>query len=156
MALKFYRLQKIREGAIEYRVGEGGEVRGPVAVGTGKVEDERVELSRLIELINERFGTDFTAADELFFEQIREEAVADESLRQAAHANTIENFRYVFDQALTGLFIDRMEQNQDIFARFMNDKAFQKVVAEHLLHQVYDQITSETSGASSEAAAQLS
>ncbi len=106
-----------------------------------------MELSRLIELVNERFGTDFTATDELFFKQISDEAVADESLRQAAQANSIDNFRYVFDHALTGLFIDRMGQNQEIFARFMNDKAFQKVVTEHLLHQVYDQITSKTARA---------
>ena len=36
--------------------------------------DEKVELSTLIEMINERFGASFTAADELFFGQIREEA----------------------------------------------------------------------------------
>ncbi len=146
VALKFYRLQKISEGAIQLEPGEGGEVRGPTAVGTGETVDERVELSTLIELVNERFGTDFTAADELFFEQIREEAVADESLRQAAHANSVENFRYVFDQTLTNLFIDRMGQNQEIFARFMNDKPFQQLVTEHLLHAVYEQITSETAG----------
>lgn len=98
---------------------------------------------RVIDLINERFGTDFKPADELFFNQIREEAVADESLRQAAAANTIDNFRFVFEKALEGLFIDRMEQNEELFARYMNDPNFQKIVAEHLLRQVYDQIRSE-------------
>jgi len=156
VALKFYRLQKIREGPIEYTLGDSGELDGPVAVGTGKADDERVELSRLSEIVNERFGTDFALTDALFFEQISEEAVADESLRQAARANTVDNFRYVFDGALTGLFIDRMGQNEEIFARFMNDAAFQKVVKEHLLHQVYDQITSGAAGEPSGAAAPLS
>ena len=64
-------------------------------------------------MINERFGTEFTQADELFFHEIRAEAVADESIRQAASANTLDNFRYVFLKALEGLFIDRMEQNED-------------------------------------------
>ncbi len=88
-------------------------------------------------------GTDFKAADELFFNQIREEAVADEGLRQAASANTIENFRFVFNKALEGLFIDRMEQNEELFAKYMNDLEFQKLVGEHLLRQVYTQIRDE-------------
>lgn len=79
----------------------------------------------------------------MFFSQIREEAVADEKLREAAAANSIDNFRYVFEKALEGLFIDRMEQNEDLFARYMNDPAFQKAVAEHLLRQVYTQIRDE-------------
>lgn len=143
VSLKFYRLQKISEGSIPLTPGEGGMVTGPTAVGTGAGNETEVELSRLIDLINERFGTDFKSADELFFNQIREEALADESLRQAATANTMENFRFVFEKALEGLFIDRMDQNEELFARYMNDPSFQKVVAEHLLRQVYDQIRAE-------------
>lgn len=143
--LKYYRLQKIGEGSIVLEVGEGGEVAGPTSVGTGISHEEKVKLSRLIDIVNERFGTDFKPADELFFNQIREEAIADESLRQAAIANPIENFKYVFDKALEDLIIDRMEQNEDIFARFMNDKEFQSVVSSNLLQQVYDQINAEKS-----------
>jgi type I restriction enzyme R subunit len=143
VTLKFYRLQKISEGTIRLEPGEGGEVKGPTAVGTGGSEGPQVELSRLIDLINERFGTDFTPADELFFNQIREEAIADEDLCQVARANTIDKFRFVFDKALETLFIDRMEQNEELFAKFMNDQDFQKIVREHLLRQVYDQIREE-------------
>ena len=39
-------------------------------------------------------------------------------------ANTLDNFKYVFDQALEGLFIDRMEQNEELFAKFMNEADF--------------------------------
>jgi type I restriction enzyme R subunit len=143
VSLKFYRLQKISEGSIRLDQGENVPVEGPTAVGTGKAKDAQVELSRLIDSINERFGTDFTQADELFFHQLREEAISDEELRQAATANTLDNFRYVFVKALEGLFIDRMEQNEEIFAKYMNDADFRKVVSEHLLKQVYEQIREE-------------
>ncbi|OWY71562.1 type I restriction endonuclease subunit R [cyanobacterium TDX16] len=141
--LKFYRLQKISEGRIELTTGEGGTVSGPTAVGTRKATDLEVELSRLIDIINDRFGTEFSPADELFFSQIQEEAVADEKLREAANANTIDNFKFVFDSALEGLFIDRMDQNADLFARYMNDADFRKLVAELLLRRVYTQIREE-------------
>jgi type I restriction enzyme, R subunit len=79
----------------------------------------------------------------LFFNQIREEAVASEELVQAANANTQENFRFVFQKALEGLFIDRMEQNEEIFAKYMNDAAFRRLVDDHLLTQVYSDIRSQ-------------
>jgi type I restriction enzyme R subunit len=143
VTLKFYRLQKISEGSIELSPGEGGVVSGPTAVGTGRNEETEVELSRLIDVINERMGTEFKPADELFFNQIQEEAVADESLRQAAYANTMDNFGFVFDKALEGLFIDRMDQNQELFARYMNDAEFRRIVGQHLLREVYAQIREE-------------
>jgi type I restriction enzyme R subunit len=143
VTLKFYRLQKISEGSIRLDEGENVPIKGPTAVGTGKSKDAQIELSRIIDAINERFGTDFTQADELFFHQLREEAVSDENLRQAATANTLDNFRFVFDKALEGLFIDRMDQNEEIFAKYMNDTDFRKVVSEYLLKQVYKQIREE-------------
>jgi hypothetical protein len=36
-----------------------------------------------------------------------------------------------------------MEQNEETFAKYMNDGDFKKVVPEYLLKQVYDQIREE-------------
>ncbi len=143
VALEYYRLQKISEGSIPLGAGRGGEVAGPVSVGSRAAQAAMIELSQLIDILNERFGTDFKPGDQLFLEAIREDAVADQEIRQAALANTMENFGYVFRKALEGLFIDRMEQNEDITARFMNDREFQDVVAKHLLEKVYEQVRTE-------------
>jgi type I restriction enzyme R subunit len=96
-----------------------------------------VSLSRLIDVVNERFGTDFTAADQLFFDQIIEAALADESLRQAAKVNPVDKFAPVFNNLLETLFVERMDQNEEIFARFMNEEAFRKVVAAWMASEVY-------------------
>jgi type I restriction enzyme R subunit len=143
VALKFYRLQKISEGSIILEPGKQEPVSGPIAVGTGIPRGVEIELSKLIDILNERFGTEFKPGDQLFFDSIREDAVADTNLRQAAIANTMENFGYVFRKALEGLFIDRMEQNEEITAKFLNEKDFQNAVTKHLLEQVYKQIREE-------------
>jgi type I restriction enzyme R subunit len=83
--LKYYRLQKIGEGSIDLKAGEPEPLYGPDDVGTGK-PDEVVKLSSLVSKLNERFGTEFTPADQLFFEQIRETAVANEMIRQGQYA----------------------------------------------------------------------
>ncbi|MCK5345495.1 MAG: type I restriction endonuclease subunit R, partial [Candidatus Heimdallarchaeota archaeon] len=102
--------------------------------------DEEIRLSELIDLLNERFGTDFTQADQLFFDQIQEETVADEGLRKAAAANSVDDFRYVFDKAFEGLVIDRMEGNEEIFGKLMSDAEFRKLTSKHLLQKVYNAI----------------
>lgn len=137
--LQYYRLQKISEGAIDLKAGEPEALYGPTAVGTGQ-EDEEVQLSTLVVKLNERFGTEFTPADQLFFQQVRETAVANEQLRQAAAANTLENFEPVFHKQLENLFVERMEGNEEIFVRLMNDDAFRSLAASHLMRAVYRQI----------------
>ena len=107
----------------------------------------KIELSQLINILNERLGTDFKPADQLFFDSICEDAVSDTNLRQAAMANTMENFGYVFLKALEGLFIDRMDQNEEITARYMNEKEFQKIAGQDLLEQVYKRIRTEEASA---------
>jgi len=143
VTLEYYRLQKISEGVIELQIAEGPPIYGPSAVGTGVGHELKIELSELIGILNERFGTDFKPADQLFFDSIREDAVADSELQQVALANTRENFGYVFLRALEELFIDRMDQNEEITARFLNEPEFQKVVGQSLLEQVYEQIRAQ-------------
>jgi type I restriction enzyme R subunit len=101
--LKYYRLQKISEGAIDLKVGEPEPLYGPTDVGTGQA-DEDVQLSTLVGKLNERFGTEFTPADQLFFDQVREAAAANEQLRAAVMANSIDNFEPIFNKQLEGIF----------------------------------------------------
>jgi type I restriction enzyme R subunit len=143
VALKYYRLQKISDGSIVLEKGKGGEVTAPTEIGTGDASEVKIELSQLIDILNNRFGTEFKPGDQLFFDSIREDAVSDTYLREAAKANTMENFGYAFRKQLEGLFINRMDQNEEITAKFMNEKEFQDAVGKYLLKTVYDQIRSE-------------
>ena len=145
VSLKYYRLQKIGEGSIELQPGKTEPLSGPTEVGTKTARPDEIELSRLIDILNERFGTEFKPGDQLFFDSIREDAAADSGLRQAALANTLENFGYVFRKALQGLLIDRMDQNEEIAARYMNEERFRDAVNQHLLKDVYEHIRNEES-----------
>jgi len=144
--LEYYRLQKISEGSICLKEGAGIALDGPTEVGSGMVREEPMALSRLIDIVNERFGTDFNQADQLFFDQIIEAATADETLRQAAVVNPGDKFELVFKNLLETLFVERMDQNEEIFARFMNDAAFQKVVTSWLASEAYKRLRAKTEG----------
>jgi type I restriction enzyme R subunit len=142
--MKFYRLEKISEGKIDLTEGQAEPLRGAIAVGT-RQPDKEVPLSQLIDTLNERFGTNFTPADQLFFEQITETAIANDSIKQAAQVNTKENFAPVLDKHLENLFIERMDGNEKIFMQVMNNEEFKAVVFEKLLSSIYETINSEQS-----------
>jgi type I restriction enzyme R subunit len=139
LALQYYRLEKSEEGSIGLTSNDGV-VEGPTDTGTGGPgEDEKTELSTIVEKINEQLGTDFTEADQLFLEQLKEDALEDDHLRRSAKANSRENFALEFDDALTSMFIDRMDQNQELFAEFMDNAGVQEAITKHLRQQVYQE-----------------
>ncbi len=142
--LKYYRLQKISEGSIPLATGEVIPVYGSIDAGGGQKELEMEELSTIIDHLNERFKTDFTKADELFFNSVREDAVNNEKVRNAAEVNALDGFRYVFHREIENLFVDRMEQNEVLTSRFLNDGAFKKFVSDYLMKQVYEKIRGES------------
>lgn len=150
--LEYYRLQKISEGSISLSDGQANRLDGPSELGTGVLHEEAVPLSRLIDVVNDRFGTDFNQADQLFFDQIVEAAISDASLNQAAAVNPGEKFELVFRNLLEALFVERMDQNEELFARFMNDKPFQQVVTSWLSSEAYRKLRQTSSNTMDSAA----
>lgn len=142
--LEYYRLQKISEGSISLGEGDARRLDGPTEVGSGLVRPQPVPLSQLIDLVNERFGTDFNQADQLFFDQIVEAAMTDDGLRQAAAVNPGDKFELVFKNLLETLFVERMDQNEEIFVRYMNDVPFQKVVTAWMASEAYRRLRGNT------------
>jgi len=141
--LEYYRLQKIAEGSIPLRDGEAQALDGPSEVGSGLVREQEIPLSQLIDIVNERFGTDFNQADQLFFDQIVEAAIVDEGLRHAAKVNPENRFALLLRNLLRQLFIERMDQNEDIFVRYMNDERFQETVTEWMVSETYRRLRVE-------------
>ncbi|MEY6433576.1 type I restriction endonuclease [Thioalkalicoccus limnaeus] len=140
--LDYYRLQKISEGSISLNEGYAKPLDGPREVGTGLVREEHVSLSRLIDIINERFGSELNEADQLFFDQIAEVASQNEALQKAAEVNSLDKFQLVFRQVLESLFIERMELNEELFTDYMGKPDMQELVSKWLGNQVYERLSS--------------
>ena len=111
-----------------------------------KIDERSRQLAEALEndVVNGRFGTDFNQADQLFFDQIVEATVRDDGLRQAAAVNPEDKFELVFRNLLERLFVERMDQNEEIFVRYMNDQSFQQVVGEWLASQAYQRLQDTT------------
>lgn len=137
IALEYYRLQKINEGTIELQKGENGELSGTSEAGLKRSKDEKAFLSEIINVLNDRFGTEFEEADKLFFEQIEAELMDDATLQMQAKVNKIDTFKYAFNDKFIDTLISRMDQNQEIFEKILEDKMFGDLVKELMMKKIF-------------------
>lgn len=145
VGLEYYRLQKVREGQVILQKDSEAALRPSTESGMPREKETQAKLSEIIDILNKRFNTDFTDADKFFFSQIEEELVQNESLSQQAESNSIQNFKYGFEDIFLATLIERMEDNQDIFTKIIDDSEFGDAVQNWMLKKVYDRLTQKTS-----------
>jgi len=140
VTLQYYRIEKVMSGTIVLENEEQYGVKSPTAVGTGKSKDEEKPLSEIIQALNERFGTDFTEEDRLFFDQIMEKASKDERVIQTAMANPLDKFELGIKTIIESLMMQRMAENDGIVTRYMDDSSFQKTIFPILAKEIYKSV----------------
>jgi type I restriction enzyme R subunit len=146
--LQYYRLSREFSGAIQLGEGEAQHIRSPTEVGTGRAEDEQAPLSTIIQLLNERFGTQFTEEDRLFFQQIKERACRNTQVVQTALANPLDKFELGIRKLIEDLMIERMGENDKIVTRYMADRDFQSSAFPILARDIFETIHGRSSATS--------
>lgn len=141
VSLEYYRLQKIAEHTIVMEDQGVYELDGGGQAGIRLTKEEEANLSEIIEVLNKKFHTEFNTADKLFFDQIEEELIDHDGLKEQAQNNTIDNFKFGFEELFLDKLIGRMEQNQDLFTKMMDDREFGDVVKGYMLKKVYDRLS---------------
>ena len=137
--LSYYRLTKTHEGSASLQVGESGFVYGPTKAGTGRAKQEDVvQLSELVQVLNEKFGTNFSAEDQLFFDQIIGDLKHDGQLGDQARNNSMDQFRLAFDPKGMTAMLSRMDRNENIANQFMSNEQLRAVALEIMMQQVYE------------------
>ena len=91
---------------------------------------------------NCKVNNKFEEADKLFFEQIEAEFLEDETLQIQAKVNKIDTFKYAFEDLFITKRIDRMDQDQEIFEKILEDKAFGDLVRSLIMKKVYIEMNS--------------
>ena len=138
--LRYYRIAQTSTGRIVMEEGPAYGVKSPTETGTGKAKDEEKPLSEIIQVVNDRFGTDFTNEDQLFFDQIKEKACKDDTVIETAQANPLDKFEIGIYKLIEAFMIQRMSENDKIVTRYMDDEEFRKVVFPLLAKQIYKDV----------------
>jgi type I restriction enzyme R subunit len=137
--LTYLRQQLTYEGDLTLEA-DTGEVRSFFGEGKGpqQTQLELESLSDIVQQLNEKFGTDFTDADKLLFDQFEATWAGDQELSDQAQNNTLENFKLAFDRKFMNTIVTRMDDNSEIFKRILDDDEFSDVLKEFYLQRVYE------------------
>ncbi len=146
VALQYYRLERVFFGAIMVKEGGPQYIKSPTDVGTGKAKDEKAPLSEIIEVLNERFGTQFSEEDRLFFQQIKEKACKSEQIVRTALANPLDKFELGIRKLIDELMIERMGENDKIVTRYMADQEFQGSAFPILAREIFEAVRAKQPG----------
>lgn len=126
---------------------EIGEVRSFFGEGKGSQQELDMEhLSSIVEILNDRFGTDLTDVDKLLLDQFEESWVADDELSDQAQNNTIDNFKLVFDRKFLQTIITRVDANDEIYKKILDDEDFRATIGEFYLRKVYERLREPAGG----------
>lgn len=137
VALTHLRTEQTTSGPASLTEGDGTVVAMPGG-GKGKQNDPEIEtLSSIIEALNERFGMNLNERDQLLFDQFEAAWMADPEVMAQARNNEFENFRLVFDRMFMGTIVGRMDDNEAIFKRVLDDAEFQKALMDLYALRVY-------------------
>lgn len=140
--LESYRIQQTFQGSIKLRRGEG-QLNPLSDLGASELNDpEKAALSQIITELNDRFGTQFTEADRVFFAELKTRLASNESLQASAKANTRDSVRLLHDILFDTILQTMIESNFDMFKRINDNEEFGKSIREKIFDQVYKEIAS--------------
>ena len=137
--LQYYRLQQIGEGSIKLNKGEAEPQKGSTDVGTGQVSLTE-ELDKLIKELNEAFTTEFTLADQLFFESVEKFARENPDIVDAANNNPLSSFMDYFNTRIDDLLVGLFEQFGESVAKVLNNPQIKHKVCRRLAKQIYENV----------------
>jgi len=144
-------LRIVKTGTANVSLGTGeGEQMLAGFTGGGRGAQATPELSLLEQVIaeiNARLGGNLTDADKVWVQQTFEYAAEDPHIQQAAHANTEENFGYVFDKQFEGLVLDRHDANADLIDRVFKDRETTEFFTTLARRMVYEMAREAAQGA---------
>jgi type I restriction enzyme R subunit len=144
--LTHLRLEQTSAGSIGPDEGEGDLESIYSGKGREDAEGKPEHLSKIIDVLNQHFGTILGTADQLFFDQLEQTWLADEQLVAQAKANPLDNFRLVFADLFLKSIVGRMDDNADIFKRILDDSKFGDAVMEHYLLRIFEQARASAGG----------
>lgn len=136
VTLQYYRLQSVYEGSIDLQ-DQVGELNNSLKLGM-PTEDDRERLSKILDSLNERWGTEFTNMDKVL-EQVADDLAQDNEIQLRAH-NPLDLFKIIYDEKMPDVMLARMTQNHDFSMKYLSDKAFRADVDAILLPLIHDRL----------------
>jgi type I restriction enzyme R subunit len=98
------------------------------------------KFSDLVQTLNEKFGTHFTDADQLFFEQVKKDIMSEPEVQAVATHGSQEELAKLVDELFARKLNDRLQANYKIVDKVVSDDEFLNVTSKTVFRAVYDML----------------
>lgn len=134
--LTHLRINQTHEGSASLQSGNG-EMTTVFDGDASAQEIEQAPLSTIVETLNEKFGTDFDAADQLFLDQVHHALQEDETIRTQALANSFDNFLLEFEGHFSKALAGRVRTNGAVAAQILKSDEMRAILMQEYARQIY-------------------
>lgn len=147
ISLEYANLKESFHGAIELEDGIGGFKPAKGADPRARIKKMNT-LERIIEKINEQFGSGVGSADNLAIESVTkmllDDSVVKARLKEYAKTNDVNMFiKSIFPTEFQRVLVECFMKNDEAFNRLLNDGEFQKVVMNVMAKELYKSLITE-------------
>ena len=112
---------------------------------TSITDEQEKRLSEILEEINEQLNLNIDSEVGISGAvSIRELLKKNARLKQSAHVNSREDFKFAFEEEIDNALTEGYSQSQDLFGALLNNEAFKKRMANIFLNDVYKSLKEET------------
>ncbi len=130
--IESYRVQQRSQGRIQLETGVGELTPMAPVGGYALVPEDMEALSKIIETLNTRFGTDFSADDRLSILQLEQRLGENEALEASLRANPPERVRLTFDHVVEDALQEMVSSHFKFYKQVTDNADFAKVFLDWL------------------------
>lgn len=103
-------------------------------------------LSKIIESLNSRYGTQFTDEDKVIIAHIREKLENNEALRTSARINSKEKLKMSFEGMFDQTLLDFIEQHFELYKKINDNRELKKNLTDDLFDLLYIKFKESNTG----------
>ncbi|MGB7292126.1 MAG: DEAD/DEAH box helicase family protein [Thermodesulfobacteriota bacterium] len=133
-----YRIGHLGTG-IEIR-DRGGSIRPARYDAITLKSKEKEALSKIIESINDKYGTDFTESDKVIAQQLQSRIESNPSLKASAKVNSKEKIRLTFDHLFDEKLQEIIDEHFDFYKKVNDNKAIRAALVAKMFEMVYQEL----------------
>lgn len=127
----------VNKGEKEIKLQSDGELK-PITAGVGEfAPDINTKLSKIIQALNDAFGTDFTDDDKVFLGRVKDNLLENKELLNKMKHNSKENVKAVFEKYFNQEMTKLLNSNMKFYKRIVDNDKLKKKLKTSLFDLMY-------------------
>ena len=134
--LESYRIELITQSEIKLKESERP-LRPKQSVEYQSPIEEEEPLSRIIEEMNDRYGTEFTDSDKVILSRLKNSLENNEELKTSARINSEQNFKLSFKHMFDEVLLSFISDHFAFYKKINDNKDLKKDLTDNIFTMIY-------------------